>query len=309
MDKSIRGSAKQPKKLSDPATVESFYVAGVEALERGDVTTARAWADRCSALPDSSQDARCASLHGRIAAAIGNFQEATNYFRTAMRVAPRETTLARQFVEVLQTTGELNEAVKLLENLTRKYPKQTDLFVDLGYARLANGDRAGARKALEHAAALKPENKAVLFSLAQMYQAIDEPALAAEILSKKFGREASPRLLNELAGLFLHLQRYADAEATFRALGGVDGAAELMVQHGIIWSRIKRADWRGALDAALDATRLDRHGVTTKFLTYAKDRLFSRPRNAPEREAELLQHIRDEMYEYAELHTSDAIVA
>jgi len=49
--------------------------------------------------------------------------------------------------------------------------------------------------------------------------------------------------------------------------------------------------------------------VTTKFLTYAKDRLFSRPRNAPEREAELLQHVRDEMYEYAELHTSDAIVA
>jgi hypothetical protein len=92
-------------------------------------------------------------------------------------------------------------------------------------------------------------------------------------------------------------------------LGGLDGAAELMVQHGIIWSRIKRADWRGALDVALDATRLDRHGVTTKFLTYAKDRLFSRPRNAPEREAELLQHVRDEMYEYAELHTSDAIVA
>lgn len=309
MDKSSPGLAKQPTELTDPATVQSCYVAGLEALERGDVTKARAWAERCSALPDSSRDARCASLHGRIAVALGNVQEAANYFRTAMRLAPRETALARQFVEVLQTAGELNEAVTLLENLTRKDPKQADLFVDLGYARLANGDRAGARKELERAAALQPENKAVLFSLAQMYQAIGEPALAAEVLSEKFGRGASPRLLNELAGLFLHLQRDADAEATFRALGELDGAAQLLVQHGIIWSRMRRADWRGALDVALDATRLDRHGVTTRFLTYAKERLFARPLNAPEREAELLQHLRDEMDEYAELHSSDAIVA
>jgi len=95
---------------------------------------------------------------------------------------------------------------------------------------------------------------------------------------------------------------------TFRALGKRDSTAELMVDHGIIWSRIKRSDWRGALDVALNATRLDRHGVTTQFLTYAKDRLFRQPPNAPEREVELLQHLRDEMREYAELHASEAIV-
>jgi Flp pilus assembly protein TadD len=308
MDKRSLGLARQATERN-PVTIESCYVAGLEALERGDVTKAQDWADRCSGLPDSAKDPRCAALLGKIASARGDFHEAAEHLRKAMRLAPRETSLARQLVEVLQTAGQLSEAVSVLQNLTRKDPKQADLFVDLGYARLANGDRTGARKELERAAALRPGDKAVLFSLAQMYQAIGEPALAAEILSQKFGGDASPRLLNELAGLFLHLQRYAEAEATFRALGERDGAAELMVQHGIIWSRMKRSDWRGALDLALDATRLDRHGVTTKFLTYARDRLFARPPNAPEREAELLQHVRDEMDEYAELHTQDAIVA
>jgi Flp pilus assembly protein TadD len=308
MDKSSLGLARQAREL-DNVTIESCCAAGLEALERGNVTEAQDWADRCRALPDSASDARHASLQGRIAAARGDFQEAADHLRKAMRLAPQETSLPRQLIEVLQTAGQLSEAVAVLENLTRKDPKQADLLVDLGYARLASGDRTGARKELERAAALQPDNKAVQFSLAQMYQAIGEPALAAEILSKRFARDASPRLLNELAGLFLHLERYADAEATFRALGERDGAAELIVQHGIIWSRIKRSDWRGALDVALDATRLDRHGVTTKFLTYARDRLFARPPNALEREAELLQHLRDEMDEYAELHTTDAIVA
>ncbi len=297
--------AKRSKTLTDTATVASCYAAGLQALEQANVAEARAWADRCNALQDASRDARCAALHGKIAVAMGNFEEAANHFRAATRLDQGE--FARQFVEVLQINGQLEEAEEVLENLTREDPK-ADLFIDLGYARLATGDRAGAREALERAVALQPQDKAVLFSLAQMYQAIDEPALAAEILSQMRG-EASPRLLNELTRLFLHLQRYSDAEESFRALGERDRAAELMAQHGIIWCHIKRTDWRGALEVALDATKLDRYGVTTKFLTYAKDRFFTSPLDASEREAELLQHLREEMDVYAEQHNSDAIVA
>ena len=308
MGKGSLEGARLAKQQSEPVTVESCYAAGLDALERGDVTNAQAWAQRCGALADSAKDARYAALQGRIAAVTGNFTEAENHFRTAMRLSPREKGFARQFVEFLQTAGRLNEAVALLEDLTRKDPPEADLLIDLGYVRLANGDRIGARKAVERAAALQRDNKAIQYSLAQMYAAIGQPAQAAKVLSEKFGDQASPRVLNELAGLLLHLERYVEAELTFRALGKRDSTAELMVDHGIIWSRIRRSDWRGALDVALNATRLDRHGVTTQFLTYAKDRLFRQPPNAPEREAELLQHLRDEMREYAELHASEAIV-
>ena len=308
MGKGSLEGARLAKQQSEPVTVESCYAAGLEALERGDVTNAQAWAQRCGALADSAKDARYAALQGRIAAVTGNFTEAENHFRTAMRLSPREKGFARQFVEFLQTAGRLNEAVALLEDLTRKDSPEADLLIDLGYVRLANGDRIGARKAVERAAALQRDNKAIQYSLAQMYAAIGQPAQAAKVLSEKFGDQASPRVLNELAGLLLHLERYDEAELTFRALGKRDPTAELMVDHGIIWSRIRRSDWRGALDVALNATRLDRHGVTTQFLTYAKDRLFRQPPNAPEREAELLQYLRDEMREYAELHASEAIV-
>ena len=308
MGKGSLEGARLAKQQSEPVTVESCYAAGLDALERGDLTKAQAWAQRCGALADSAKDARYAALQGRIAAVTGNFTEAENHFRTAMRLSPREKGFARQFVEFLQTAGRLNEAVALLEDLTRKDPPEADLLIDLGYVRLANGDRTGARKAVERAAASQPDNKAIQYSLAQMYAAIGQPAQAAKVLSEKFGDQASPRVLNELAGLLLQLERYDQAELTFRALGKRDSTAELMVDHGIIWSRIKRSDWRGALDVALNATRLDRHGVTTQFLTYAKDRLFRQPPNAPEREVELLQHLRDEMREYAELHASEAIV-
>lgn len=308
MGKGSLEGAGLAKQQSEPVTVESCYAAGLDALERGDLTKAQAWAQRCGALADSAKDARYAALQGRIAAVTGNFTEAENHFRTAMRLSPREKGFARQFVEFLQTAGRLNEAVALLEDLTRKDPPEADLLIDLGYVRLANGDRTGARKAVERAAASQPDNKAIQYSLAQMYAAIGQPAQAAKVLSEKFGDQASPRVLNELAGLLLQLERYDQAELTFRALGKRDSTAELMVDHGIIWSRIKRSDWRGALDVALNATRLDRHGVTTQFLTYAKDRLFRQPPNAPEREVELLQHLRDEMREYAELHASEAIV-
>ena len=293
---------------TDTSTVASCYAAGLQALEQGNVTAARDWAERCGALPDASRDSRCATLQGKIAVALGNFQEAANHFRTAMQLDPRELGLARQLVEVLQINAQLGEAVKVLENLAGKDPKP-DVFIDLGYARLANGDRAGAREALERAAALQPQDKVVLFSLAQMYQAIDEPGLAVEILSKNLRSEGTSRLLNELAGLFLRLHRHRDAEETFRALGERDRAAELIAQHGIIWCRIKQTDWRRALEVALDATKLDRYGETTKFLTYAKDRFFANPLDASEREAELLRCLHDEMDEYAEVHSSDPIVA
>ena len=72
------------------------------------------------------------------------------------------------------------------------------------------------------------------------------------------------------------LKRYREAEEACRALLA-------------IWTRITPSspstgdlvpdqgrDWRGALEAALNATRLDRFDLTTAFLAYAKDRLFTR---------------------------------
>ncbi|MBZ5569193.1 MAG: tetratricopeptide repeat protein [Acidobacteriia bacterium] len=300
--------AKQSGEPSAVLTVDTCYSSGLEALEQGRLDDARAWGERCGALPDAARSPHCAALQGRVAAAEGDFREAANNFRKAAALDPSDLELPRQLAEALQTIGQLEEAIEVLEKLTRRDSNSPELFIDLGYALFAHGNSTGARQALERAAALRPADKAVLFALAQLYQAIGEPALAAEVLSKQFGGEASPRVLNDLARLYLHLQRYSEAEATLHLLRERDRTAQVMAQHGIVLCRARCKDWRGALDAALEATRSDRFGLTTAFLAYAKDGFFGSLLDAAERDAELMRRLHEEMDEYAEEHNSEAVV-
>jgi hypothetical protein len=108
--------------------------------------------------------------------------------------------------------------------------------------------------------------------------------------------------------LYLHLHRYGEVEATLRVLGERDRTAQVMAHHGIVLCRAKCQDWRGALDAALETTRIDRYGLTTAFLAYAKDGFFGSLADAAERDSELLRRLREEMDEYAEEHDSEALV-
>jgi tetratricopeptide (TPR) repeat protein len=185
-------------------------------------------------------------------------------------------------------------------------PRCAALRVDLGFARLMGGDAPRARAALERAAEMLPEDADIRIALAQVYEAVGEPARAADALLQVPPEALSPRLLGERARLLLDLERWNEAEETFRALGRLDDpASDLLAVHGQCWCRIRTGDWRGALDAALGATRLDRYDLTTAFLAYAKDRLFSHPADAARREAELGERLRAELREHADLHSGD----
>jgi hypothetical protein len=69
--------------------------------------------------------------------------------------------------------------------------------------------------------------------------------------------------------------------------------------------RIKLGDWRGALDVALGATRLDRFELTTAFLAYAKDRLFYNPPDALQREADLTDRFLAALREHEDAHAEE----
>jgi tetratricopeptide (TPR) repeat protein len=116
----------------ETVNVDACYAAGLQALERGDLQEAVAWAARCGTFPEAAADARYAVLQGRIAAAAGNFAEVAAHFRMAIQGDPHETAFARQLVEILKTEGQLDEAVGVLEKLSQKDPQQADVFVDLG---------------------------------------------------------------------------------------------------------------------------------------------------------------------------------
>jgi tetratricopeptide (TPR) repeat protein len=285
-----------------PASVERCYAAGLAALDRGEIEEARDWARRCEAAPGGADDARSAALQGAVAAETGDMERASEMVRRARRLAPADGAVARQLAETLAVIGAMGDAVGLLDEAARREPEDAALQVDLGYLRMLSGDARGARQALERAAALRPEDAAVARQLAQIYEAVGEPALATEALSRAARQSPSPRVLSDLARLFLQTERYAEADAAFRRLGVADPEHELFAQHGQTWCRIKRGDWRGALDVALSATRLDRFDLTTAFLAYAKDRLFSQVPDAAQREAELGERFWAELHEHAALH-------
>jgi Flp pilus assembly protein TadD len=212
--------------------------------------------------------------------------------------------IIRQLGEALSADGAFAEAITVLEEAARLHPEDADTLVDLGYVYLAAGDPAGARAALERAARARPGDPAIQRALGEVYEAAGDPGRAADAYAAA-GAALSPRTANDLARLYLQLERYADAEAVFRRMRATDPDGQLVAQHGLTWCRIKQRDWRGAFDTALGATRLDRYGLTTAFLAYARDQLFGRAPDAAAREADLAERFAAELREHYELQGAE----
>jgi Flp pilus assembly protein TadD len=228
--------------------------------------------------------------------------DAVAALRRAAGLRPDDAAIARRLSDALEERGELKDAAAVLERVAGRATRDPDLLVDLAYARLTAGDGEGARRAFEKALPLRPADALIRRPLAQIYESLGKPAKAAWTLAGIPVAAASPRVLGDLARLYLRLKKYREAEEAFRALRASDAEHALLAQHGLTLCRIKRGDWRGALDVALTATRLDRLDLTTAFLAYATDRLFRRVPDAENREAELTERLLRELSEHDDAH-------
>jgi Flp pilus assembly protein TadD len=220
----------------------------------------------------------------------------------AAALAPKDAALARLQSHELMEGGDLQGAAAVLERAARVGTKDADLLVELGYAQLAAGDNGAARRAFERALSLRPGDSGILRPLAQVYESLGKAALSAKTLAAIPLDTASPRVLGDLVRLYLSLKKYRETEDVCAALATSDPEHALLAQHGLALSRIKRGDWRGALEVALTATHLDRFDLTTAFLAYAKDRLFGRVPDGERREAELVERFSTELREHDMLH-------
>lgn len=286
-------------------TVEQCYTAGLRALESDDLDTARALAARCAAAPGGATDARCARLNAAIATEVGDFDAAATALRQALSRAPGDAGLIRSLGEALSANGQLEEAAAALEDGARQRPHDGDLLLDLGFARAATGDNAAALEALDRAVAANPHDLMARRALASMYEAAGRPESAAGAYAAIEEQLGTADLIT-LARLYLRLGQFRDAERAFRRLARVAPDDRLVAEHGMIWCNLKRGNWRGAFDVALGATRLDRYGLTTSLLAYAKDRLFGQVADAASREAELEERVLDEVRQQYEAYSGEA---
>lgn len=286
-------------------TVEQCYTAGLRALEDGDFDTARDLEARCAAAPGGATDARCARLSAAIATEEGDFAAAATALRQALSRAPGDASLIRSLGEALSANGQLQEAAAALEDGARRSPEDSELLVDLGFARAAMGDSAGALEALDRAVAANPHDLMARRALAGIYEAAGRPESAASAYAA-LEEQLGPADLITLARLYLRLGQFREAERAFRRLARVAPDDRLVAEHGMIWCNLKRGNWRGAFDVALGATRLDRLGLTTSLLAYAKDRLFGQVADSASRESELEERVLDEMRQQYEAYGAEA---
>jgi tetratricopeptide (TPR) repeat protein len=308
-----RAMSQTERAATDQAadSVQACYVAGMEALARGDYVAAREWVGRCDAAGGEGGDARCLALRGAIAVEEGEFDEAISQLKRAVGMALTDTSLRRQLGEALAASGDLRGAAATLDEAAQLAPDDVAVLVDLAHVRQMLGDASGAREAIEHAAEVQSADAIIQLALARIYESNGELELAAASFDVVAQALPTAPVLLDLARLNLRLGRYGEAEAAFKQLAALDPDRDLVAQHGRIWCRIKRRDWRGALEFALFVAKADRFDLTTALLAYAKDRLFTRvsDADAAAREADLEARFLAELQDQAELYSADLVGA
>ena len=194
---------------------------------------------------------------------------------------------------------------------------QDDL--DAGLAAIEEGDLAAATAAFERVLEADPTNVDAAVHLAHVCHAAGEPRRAVELLDRAAAADdAGPEVLRALLTFAERAGDTARALAGATRLlaldpgdvgaalavadlhiaeGDLDAAAkdflvlrsidddeghEVYNQHGRAEALLRAERWRAALDAAIEATRLDRMQLTTDVLRFATVKLFGETgRTAP----------------------------
>ena len=246
----------------------------------------RAWDVVQEALASNPLDPALLRLAGRTAMELG-LDSAVEFFQRAVALDPNDPDGWRELGDALAYDGRPSEAGQALHRAVRLRPEDTAALVSLGHASLASGHRDRAITYLTRALEGDPENRAALQGLVTAYRSVGRPAEALEA-AKQVASAAPADVFAALdvAELSLELGR-TDAVAAFGRLREVDDDPEheVYAYHGMIEAELKRESWRRALDLAVDATRIDRHGRTTDILALIVARVFGEAgREAPTRE-------------------------
>ncbi|MGM0441972.1 MAG: tetratricopeptide repeat protein [Elusimicrobiota bacterium] len=124
-------------------------------------------------------------LEGRILAAEGNWQQATEKLTAALNRDPENLTVRNDLVTVLLRSGKTDDAVEIVEEGTRKASGQAAAWYLKGLVYEEKGDIQTAKSAYERALEITPKHTQALINLAVIVaNEDDDPEKAVELLEK-----------------------------------------------------------------------------------------------------------------------------
>jgi tetratricopeptide (TPR) repeat protein len=185
--------------------------------------------------------------------------------------------------------GRLDDAVSALEQAVESDPGATAPLVDLAHCLFALGRVDEALERIDAALALASDDPAIVAAAAGLYGGAGRYEQAYALACRRL--EATPADVTaalDVAERALALDRLDEAVSAFARVRAIDDVPEheVYAYHGQIEAELRRERWRRALDLAVDATRVDRHGRTTDVLAFVVAQVFGAgERPAPDRDA------------------------
>jgi tetratricopeptide (TPR) repeat protein len=261
-------------------------------------------------LVEDPDDAGLLRVAGRASLEL-ELDEAARHLRALVKVAPDDVDGWRDLAFAEVEAGDLPKSADAFAKVLELAPDDVAAMVHLAHARHALGQQDEALSLLLQAADRAPTRTDILRSLTDMARAAGQTQTALEGARRL--AEADPK--NVLAALDTAELLLADgqwrlAANAFGRLRTVDtdDGHEAVACHGQAEALVRAESWRQALDVTIDATRLDRHQLTTDLLAFIASKLFGEADREAKSWDELAAALDQERVEHRRTHEEAAVL-
>jgi tetratricopeptide (TPR) repeat protein len=202
---------------------------------------------------------------------------AAAHLRRLVALAPDDADGWRDLGSALVEEGDLAGAADALRAAVRLRADDVGSLVDLAHALFAMGHSTEALETLSRAREQDPHHVGILRSMVEMYRVGGQAQAALDCARLLVAERPDDVLaLLDIADQLLVMGNVDEAFQTFDRVRRTDADEdhEVYCYHGMIEALVRRNRWRQALEVAIDATRVDRHQLTTDLLAFITAQLF-----------------------------------
>ncbi|MDQ1443824.1 MAG: Tetratricopeptide repeat, partial [Acidimicrobiaceae bacterium] len=227
------------------------------------------------------------------------------------KVAPNDVDGWRDLALAEMEEGDVSGSATAFARVLDLAPHDTSAMVHLAHARHAMGQTDEAVSLLLQACDLLPERTDILRSLVGMARAAGANGTALEAARRLAEQDPKDVLAAlDVAELLLAEGDNRAAAAAFYKLrsADVDDGHEAYACHAQAEALVRDENWRQALDVGIDATRVDRHQLTTDLLAFIAAKLFGEAEREAKSWPEIDAALSAERAEHRRMHEEAAVL-
>ncbi len=212
---------------------------------------------------ENNQDFHRLFQLGKLYEETGNVEKALAAYRKALAIDGNRVDTRVQIVHLLQTAGQLEEAIKEYEALVKAAPNNPDYVFELCETLIQRGDRPKALRLLKELEG-RVQEPDVLAAIADFYERVEEKDRAMALLQRLAGTSGGdPTFLKDLGDRYYQAGDKKKATETWAKIRGLIGnKARAEFELGQVYLDHDMTD--EALAALREATTLDPTSVLYK---------------------------------------------